>query len=139
MDKYIGFDIGLLPMTRSKFPTVNLHLILSPPSFAPRFFGAVRPVLCLLRLALTKHLFVLVTGTGTVMPHLPRNGIYAAMIPDIEATIVTLPDRLLTSLCFHFSSCLPKRCGSGEAICRRLHLACQPFSPLLFCPVRSMR
>jgi len=78
----------------------------------PRLFGAFRGMLCLLRFVSTKHLFVLVTGAGTVMPHFPGNGIYAAMIPKVEAAIMALPDWFMTSFCFHSLSYVIERRGS---------------------------
>ena len=61
------------------------------------------------RLVFTEHVFILVTRTGMMVPHVPGNRIDTTVIPHIQAAIMTLPDRLLASCFVHILLVTPGR------------------------------
>lgn len=70
-----------------------------PGDGLPESLGAVAGMLLLLRFVSGQHGLILVPRTGTMVPHFPRIRVHAAVVPEIEAAVMTLPDRLVG--CMH--------------------------------------
>ena len=69
--------------------------------FATHLLGPVGWVLRLFRLVFGEHRFVLASRTRAVMPHCSGNSVNTAVISEIEAAIVTLPNRFWTLFLAH--------------------------------------